>query len=80
MVINLYIKNWNVKRVLIDQGSSTDILYWDAFQGLMLVQELLQPFKGSLVGFSREQVHALGYIAMRTTFRNKEISKTIKVR
>src|ERR1044072_2243548 len=36
MVVILRIANFGVKRVLIDQGSSTDVLYYDAFQGLGL--------------------------------------------
>jgi hypothetical protein len=32
MIITLQIFNWNVKRVLIDPGSSDDILYYEAFE------------------------------------------------
>ncbi|KAJ1395702.1 hypothetical protein SESBI_33153 [Sesbania bispinosa] len=32
MVIKALIANFMVKRILVDQGSSTDILYWEAFQ------------------------------------------------
>lgn len=33
MVIKVQIHDWSIKRVLIDLGSSTDILYWEAFKG-----------------------------------------------
>lgn len=32
MVIKVQMHDWSVKRGLIDQGNSADILYWDAFQ------------------------------------------------
>ncbi|WJX56883.1 hypothetical protein P8452_42497 [Trifolium repens] len=32
LVIQVQILNCDVKRVLIDSGSSTDIMYWDAFK------------------------------------------------
>lgn len=51
MVIKVLI-DWGVKRVLFDLGSSTDILYCDAFKGMNMDTSELIPFKGILVGFS----------------------------
>ena len=60
MVIDIKIRKWDVKRVLIDPGSSTYVMYWEAFQGFTLDIDLLRLFKGSLVGFSREHVQVKG--------------------
>jgi len=79
MVVTLKKINWDVKRVLIDPGSWADILYYDAFERLGLDSEQLQPFKGTLAGFTGEQVHVRGYITLRTTFGYGENAKTIKV-
>jgi hypothetical protein len=68
IVVTLQIFNWDVKRVLIDPCSSTDILYYEAFEKLGLDLEQLQPFRGSLAGFIGEQVHVWGYITLKTTF------------
>jgi hypothetical protein len=68
MVITLQIFKWDVKRVLIDPGSSADILYYDTFDRMGLDPEQLQPFKGTLAGFTGEQVHVRGYITLKTTF------------
>lgn len=54
MVITLHIFNWDVKRVIIGPGSSADILYYNAFEKTGLDPEQLQPFKGTLSGFTRE--------------------------
>jgi hypothetical protein len=39
LVVTLTIGNHNVHRVLVDNGSSTDILYWSEFKKLSLEQE-----------------------------------------
>ena len=41
IVITLTIVNYTTKRVLIDNGSSTDILYYPAFQQMRINKELL---------------------------------------
>lgn len=43
MIIKVQIHDWNVKRVLIDPGSSADILYCDVFKGMNFdIVELLR--------------------------------------
>jgi len=58
----------NVHRVLVDQGSSIDVMFWDAFVGMQVLRDQLQPFNGVLVGFSGEQVEVQGYVDLQTTF------------
>lgn len=36
MVITIICDNWEINRVLIDQGGFTHILYWDEFEMLLL--------------------------------------------
>jgi len=80
MVITLQIFKWDIKRVLIDTGSSADILYYEIFERTGFDPEQLQPFRGTLVGFTGEQVHVRGYIALRTTFGYGSQAKTIRIR
>jgi hypothetical protein len=80
LVVQVQILNCDVKRVLIDSGSSADIMYWDAFKAMQLVGEQLQPYHGTLVGFAGEQADVMGHITLLTTFGDKENAKTIKVR
>ncbi|GAU32075.1 hypothetical protein TSUD_53430 [Trifolium subterraneum] len=80
LVIQVQILNCDVKRVLIDSGSSTDIMYWEAFKAMQLAGEQLQPYNGTLVGFGGEQVEVMGHVTLLTTFGEKENAKTIKVR
>jgi len=44
MVITLEIENFAVKNVLIDQGSSVDILYWTTYQKLQLPAKAMIPY------------------------------------
>ncbi|CAJ2632006.1 unnamed protein product [Trifolium pratense] len=80
LVIQVQILNCDVKRVLIDSGSSADIMYWEAFKAMQLAEEQLQPYSGTLVGFSGEQVDVMGYASLLTTFGEGSNAKTIKVR
>ncbi|GAU51074.1 hypothetical protein TSUD_13180, partial [Trifolium subterraneum] len=80
LVILVQILNCDVKRVLIDSGSSADIMYWEAFKAMQLAGEQLQPYNGTLVGFEGEQVEVMGHVTLLTTFGEKENAKTIKVR
>ena len=45
LVIMLNIEGFNSKRILMDNGSSTDIIYLPAFQQLKLDPKRLRPFE-----------------------------------
>ncbi|GAU51615.1 hypothetical protein TSUD_182110 [Trifolium subterraneum] len=76
LVIQVQILNCDVKRVLIDTGSSADILYWDAFKAMRLSDKQLNPYFGTLVGFAGEQVDVMGHTTLYTTFGEEENAKT----
>ncbi|XP_045791370.1 uncharacterized protein LOC123886075 [Trifolium pratense] len=80
LVIQVQILNCDVKRVLIDSGSSADVMYWEASKAMQLAEEQLQPYEKTLVGFAGEHVEVMGYTTLLTTFGEEENAKTIKVR
>jgi len=43
-------------------------------------EEQLQPFQGTLSGFTGERVHVRGYITLKTIFGTGKQAKTIKIR
>ena len=57
LVIMLKIENFNICRVLIDNGSSTGIMYQSTFQQIKIGKEKLCPFHSPLVSFSRDKVY-----------------------
>lgn len=80
MVIKVYMWKWSVKRVFIDRGSSTDVLYWDAFKGMGMDTSEMLPFKGTLIGFVGEQVQVLGHMLVLIVFGSGNNAKSVKVR
>ncbi|XP_057455923.1 uncharacterized protein LOC130747102 [Lotus japonicus] len=80
VVVMIRINSFNVRRVLLDQGSSADIIYGDAFDQLGLTDKDLMPYTGTLVGFSGEQVWVRGYIDLDTIFGVDENVKLFRVR
>ncbi|XP_027357176.1 uncharacterized protein LOC113866547 [Abrus precatorius] len=79
MVINVDILNCTIRKTLIDQGSSFDILYWNTFKQLGIPEEELREYHEPLVGFSGERVETRGCIDLYTSFRLEHEGKRIKV-
>ncbi|GAV62532.1 hypothetical protein CFOL_v3_06055, partial [Cephalotus follicularis] len=62
VVVTLLVELFTMKRILIDNGSSADILYKHAFDQLRIPVDQLKPVKTPLVGFAGETIHPLGSI------------------
>ncbi|GAV57534.1 hypothetical protein CFOL_v3_01071, partial [Cephalotus follicularis] len=62
VVVTLLVELFTMKRILLDSGSSTDILYKHAFDQLRIPADQLKPVKTPLVGFTSETIHPLGSI------------------
>ncbi|RWW49265.1 hypothetical protein BHE74_00044596 [Ensete ventricosum] len=71
--------NARVKRVMIDTGSSADILYLDAFQKLGLTDKDLVSLTSALTGFTGDSVSPLGATTIPVTFGEEPKSKTLMV-
>ena len=56
LVVMMRIGNFNIKRILIDPGSSAEIIYEPLFRGLGLGESNLDLKVDPLYGFSRESV------------------------
>ena len=62
LVVSIRIEDYNMHRVLVDNGSSADILYYPTFQQMGIGRELLIPMNAPLVGFGGTRVLPLGAI------------------
>ena len=67
LVIMLNIEGFNTKRILMDNGSSADIIYLPAFQQLKLDPKRLRPFESPLVSFSGDRVYPKGIVTLTIT-------------
>ncbi|XP_065623592.1 uncharacterized protein LOC136064974 [Quercus suber] len=70
LVIMVTIEGFNTKRILVDNGSSANIIYLSAFQQLKLDPRRLRPFKSSLISFSGDMVYPKGIVTLTVTVRS----------
>ncbi|XP_065632126.1 uncharacterized protein LOC112023810 [Quercus suber] len=63
----LTIEGFNTKRILVDNSSSADIIYFPAFQQLKLDPRRLRPFDSPLVSFSGDRVYPKGIVTLAVT-------------
>jgi len=68
VVISVVTTRRKVHRVLVDQGSFADVMFWSTFNQLQLSPDLLRSNTGCLYGFTGDQVEVCGYLKLRTTF------------
>lgn len=64
LVVTVQISTHSVKRVLVDQGSSAEIMYLSLFKELNIPQSSLVPTNVPLIGFSGTPVWPLGKIVL----------------
>ena len=64
IVITLMIANYTTRRVLVDNGSSVDILYYLAFQQMRVSKELLRLVNIHLIGFGGMKILPVGIISL----------------
>ena len=64
LVITLRIGGYDVKRVMIDQGSAAKIMYPDLYKGLNLKAEDLTPYSSPLVSFEGKIIIPKGQVKL----------------
>ncbi|XP_025681197.1 uncharacterized protein [Arachis hypogaea] len=79
VVISIQIGDLLVRKVLLDPGSSADVLFYSTFSKINLSEKLMQPSSGELVGFSGERMPIKGYIWLRTTMGDDPLSRTLDI-
>ena len=67
LVVNLQIGDYNMHLVLVDNGSSMEILYYSVFQQMRIDREQLTPTNTPFVGFGGMKVFPLGAITLFVT-------------
>jgi len=69
LVVIVGIRGHDVARCLVDEGSSVDILYHDAFKRLGLRKEDWESYNGTnLRGFNETSTRPWGYVKLGVTF------------
>ena len=64
LVITLQIGGYDVKKVMVDQGSTAEIMYPDLYKGLNLRAKDLTPYSSPLVSFEGKIIIPKGQIRL----------------
>jgi len=80
MLISVVIAGRKVHRVLVDQGSLIDVMFWSTFNKLQLSPDQLRLYTGCLYGFAGDPVEVRGYLELRTTFTDGVASRIENIR
>jgi len=80
MVISIEVAEYGIGKVLVDQGSSINILYWKTFRKMNLSEDLIVPYNEQIVGFSGEGVNTRGYLDLRTRIGSRRDGREVRVK
>ncbi|KAL2226406.1 UNVERIFIED_CONTAM: hypothetical protein Sindi_1999300 [Sesamum indicum] len=80
MVIKMDIANFTVHKVLVDNGSSADIILKEVLVKIGLDSADLNPVKAPLVGFEGSEVDSLGTIELPVSIGDEPKRKTLMVK
>ena len=79
LVVSVRVGDYNVHRILVDNGSLADILYYPAFQQMGINRARLIPTNASLVGFGGTRLLPLGATTLSMTVGDysRQITKDV---
>ncbi|GAU45421.1 hypothetical protein TSUD_182900 [Trifolium subterraneum] len=81
LLVRAKMVNFDARRILVDQGSSYDIMYSGLFKVLQLTEENFVPYVGSyLQGFNGSTTKPWGYVDLIVTFDENKAMKSVKVK
>jgi hypothetical protein len=75
-VIEANIASWTLGNLLVDNGSSADIIFADAFDKMGLSKDLVQPPDTPLYGFGGRVIHVLGKVVLPVSFGTVQNART----
>ena len=79
LVVSIRVGDYNTHRVLVDNCSSADILYYLAFQQMRIDKKRLVPMNAPFVGFGGTRVYPLGTVTLFVTVSDypQQITKDV---
>jgi hypothetical protein len=76
MVIEVNIAGWVIGKILVDNGSSTDILFFKTFKKMNLSQHMLHPPEYPLQGFEEKPIKRVGKVSLPVSFGDLDNART----
>ena len=68
MVIKANIDGWVVSKILVDGGSSTDIIFTSTIDAMKIDRKILGRAEHPLYGFGGKKIHSIGRIVLPVSF------------
>ena len=76
LVISAVIAKHPIERILVDNGSSVNLIYWNCFQQMNLTADRLREVKTPLYSFSGEAVSVMGSVQLPVTLgTDREVTR-----
>ncbi|XP_026400251.1 uncharacterized protein LOC113296136 [Papaver somniferum] len=69
LVITLIIEEWGVRRILVDSGSSVEVLFYETFKRMELSDDILVPSTYRIYGFNGTVTIPKGEVTLRVSDR-----------
>jgi hypothetical protein len=76
MVIKVNIAGWVIGKILVDNGSSADILLFKTFEKMNLSQHILHPPEYPLQGFAGKPIKPVGNVSLPVSFGDLDNART----
>jgi hypothetical protein len=76
MVIKVNIAGWVIGEILVDNGSSANILFLKTFEKMNLTQHMLHPPEYQLQGFRGRPIKPVGKVSLPVSFGDLDNART----
>jgi hypothetical protein len=76
MVIEVNIAGWVIRKILVDNGSSADILFLKTFEKMNLSRHMLHPPEYPLQGFGGKPIKPVEKVSLPVSFRDFDNART----
>jgi hypothetical protein len=76
MVTEVNIAGWVIEKILVDNGSSADILFLKTFEKMNMSQHMLHPLEYPLQGYRGKPIKPVGKVSLPVYFGHLDNART----